>query len=161
MIVELTSEEMLTAAITGARRRISSLVRGRKDKTGWTKGVDYWGSDVEACGAEMAVAKMFDAYWHGVHADTAMFYEGDVRGWEVRWTKYKNGSLIVSPDDPDERCYILVTGMMPRYDVKGWIAGANAMKKKWLRTPDPDRPPKYWVEQKFLLPFEQEEAEAA
>lgn len=146
MEVTLTPEEMLQASVTGARRRILALEQGRKDRYGWGN-MDYWGIDIEGCLAELAAAKAMGLYWGGI-SDSARD-EGDINGIEVRSTKYKKGSLILHPDDPDERVFILVVGAAPEYNVAGWIRAKHGKKDKWWQERQKGRPC-YFVPQDAL-----------
>ena len=74
----------------------------------------------EALGAEVAVAK----YFRKPIDLTNLNYKlgADVgNNIEVKWTKWQDGSLILTELDRKEDIAILVTGSMPKYYVCGWI----------------------------------------
>jgi hypothetical protein len=49
-------------------------------------------------------------------------------------TRSKHGhDLILRHGDKDDRKYILVTGTAPKYEVHGWILGADAKQQKYLK----------------------------
>lgn len=101
----------------------------------------------EAYGAEVAVAKYFRK-----HIDLeASNYKNlaDVgNNIEVKWTKWQDGSLILSELDRKEDIAILVTGSMPKYYVCGWIPVAVARRPSHQRSDG-----SWWIGQADLHPM--------
>jgi hypothetical protein len=61
--------------------------------------------------------------------------------------------LIVRKDDKDEAIFILVTGLAPRYTVRGW-AYAKECKREEFWTTHGKRPPAYFFPQSALRSME-------
>jgi hypothetical protein len=104
--------------------------------------------DAEAIGAEMIVAqyfgiKNFEPTVGGfkLHADIG----GNV---EVKWTRYKDGHLLLSDRDRDSDIAILVTGKSPVYYLAGWIP-IKAAKRPTRKRSDGA----YWINQSDLNPM--------
>lgn len=134
--VELTTEEMRTAASVGVERRLRAVARGRRHRHDWS-GEGEWGVDINAAAAELAVAKVLGRYW----VDTANTdFDGDVGpGVQVRWTARANGRLLLHPDDGDTHVFVLVCGTMPAFTIPGWIRGRDGKRPEWWRQ-DTGRP---------------------
>ena len=103
----------------------------------------------EALGAEWIVAKYLGADYdpfvskHKEAADVAS-------NFEVRWTKYVAGQLIVHEYDRANDIAILVTGQAPHYFIAGWIPIAMAQRPKYRHSKQPN----WWVTQINLQPIE-------
>lgn len=70
--------------------------------------------------------------------------------FEVKWTRWTDGHLIVAPQDRDRDIAILVTGSCPTYEIKGWMPVKMAKQAKFKASHDTS----YWVSQPNLQPFE-------
>ena len=101
----------------------------------------------EALGAEVAVAKYFRK---PIDIDNLNFKQGaDVgNNIEVKWTKWQDGSLILTELDRKEDIAILVTGTMPKYYVCGWIPVAIARRPSHQRSDGT-----WWIGQHDLHPM--------
>jgi hypothetical protein len=123
--VELTWQEMLLGATHGVYRRIVNTKAKNKDKRGkWA--LDVWSQDIEGALSEIALAKWLGVYWSGasfVRAD-------DVIGYEVRWTHWDNGHLPLHRSDIDEKRYVLVTGGLGKYVIRGWIYARDGKREE-------------------------------
>lgn len=149
--VVLTPGECRIAAYTGVNRRLEAMAASRVEVYGKAAGGAYWETDLEAAAAELALAKALGVHWCGMDGpdkDT-----GDVAGAQVRHTKRENGSLICHDRDADDHRFVLVTGSMPAFTVRGWILGGDAKDKRFWR----DRPavprPAFFVPQSALKPL--------
>lgn len=86
-----------------------------------------------ACG-ELAVAKMLNKYW--APSVNTFHNVPDIQpNIEVRTTERPDGSLIVRDNDPEDRYYVLVVGVPPTMDVRGFIRGSEAKRDEFLRNP--------------------------
>lgn len=150
--VTLSGYEMLLAGQAGVMRQVEAIRRGRKDAYGF-KG-DAWGVHIEGAGGELAVAKLVGAYWNACVRNPDEL-PGDVGNYEVRTPSRPNSRLIVHPQDPDDRPFVLVTGTMPNYTIHGYILGSDAKQQQWWEDPVGGRPA-YFVPQSALLPMSQE-----
>jgi hypothetical protein len=70
--------------------------------------------------------------------------------FEVRWTKYVAGQLIIHEYDRPTDIAILVTGQSPHYFIAGWIPIAMAQKPRYRHSKQPN----WWVTQINLQPIE-------
>jgi len=101
----------------------------------------------EALGAELAVARYFKQ-----PIDLSNLYyknKADVgHNFEVKHTKWKDGSLILRDHDRKEDIAILVTGSMPKYYLCGWIPIAVARRPSQKRNDGA-----WWIGQQDLHPM--------
>ena len=137
MIVTLTWAEQILAAQCGVLRNVEALRLGCRRE--YSRKLDHaTATNIDAAGAEMAVAKMLGRYWL---AGVNEFDIADVApNLEVRHTQNSNGRLIVRRDAPEDRPFFLVRGTMPRYEIVGWIWACDAKRKEWLDDPNGDGP---------------------
>jgi hypothetical protein len=129
--VVLNEHELDLAGGVGVRRQVSALAAGRKDRHGM-KPEDGWKVHVEGACGELAVAKYLGKYWDG-SVDTFRRLP-DLGNVEIRTRSKHYYELIIRRDDDPEKFYVLVTGIAPRYRVRGWIKGADARNSDWLRS---------------------------
>ena len=118
----MTWPECHQAAFIAVNRQLTSMSRGSRHRYG-ADPFNHWTIAIEGCGAELAVAKYLDRYWA---ARSTLDYDGDVGQEQVRQTAHEHGRLIVHREDNGNARFWLVTGMMPRYTIRGWIRGAEA-----------------------------------
>jgi hypothetical protein len=109
--------------------------------------------DAQSIGAEMVVArylgiKDFEPTYN-TFKNEADIELGNAR-FEVKWTKWIEGSLIIKRSDRDQDIAILVTGASPNYKLCGWIPVSIAKKPKYANS----RGDSYWVGQHDLRPME-------
>lgn len=150
--VELTKYEAYMAADVGCRRQISSAYRKSKSRFGKLD-KDY-PFEIHIAGAlgELACAKALNIYWPG-GVDT--FKAADLgANLQVRTRPKPELDLIVRDDDKDEDVFILVTGTLPKYTVRGWIGGADAKQPQWKKNPN-GWGAAYFIPQSALRPMDQ------
>jgi len=148
--VTLSKAELQMAATCGVQRHIEALEQGKQDSFGYD-GLDGWTVHIEGAAGELAIAKVIQKYWPG----TVNTFKngGDIgKTKQVRTRSKHEWDLIVRPGDRDEDIFFLVTGRAPSYKVWGWIKGADAKKKEWLKTHG-GRPPAYFVPKDALTPI--------
>jgi hypothetical protein len=133
------------------------LAKNNKDYWEWKEGSytpeksfhDQIAQDAHAIGAEWIVAKYlgfdFDPFEQKgkIMADVGNHFE-------VRWTKYVAGQLIIHEYDRPNDVAILVTGESPHYFIAGWIPIAMAQRPKYRHSKQPN----WWVTQINLQPIE-------
>jgi hypothetical protein len=151
MKIALTKEEAEQAAIMGVKRRLTNLFRELRDLShhGPPIGGNWWSNDIEAAGAELAFAKYIGEEWVG---SVNTFSAPDVgTNWQVRYTNIDHGCLIIRKKDKGKlnQNFVLITGNMPNYTVKGYIKGDDALDKKYVRNPN-NGEPAFFVPQKDL-----------
>ena len=119
--VTLSYAEVTLAAHVGVMRRISAIKRGRKGNYDCVNERDGWTWDIRGAIAECAVAKHTGTYWFGKIDDLS---HGDVGDLEVRSTVWPTGHLLIHPEDPDDKKFILVLeNNLPVCTLAGWIYG--------------------------------------
>jgi hypothetical protein len=147
--ITLTPAEARFAALVGTERQITSMLNGNRPRPGIKPEV-AWNIHIEGAAAEMAFAKAMGWYWD---ASVGVFHrQADVRHVHVRSTSWPNGKLIIRPDRDAPGIYVLVTGIFPRYQVRGWARwpGCPAIEEQ----PDPGQPPALFIRQADLQPLD-------
>ena len=111
--VTLNKEELRLGALLGTDRMLEVLK---------PKHIALWGRNINGCLAEIAVAKALDVQF--IPTINTFHEVSDLPGGiEVRWTKHRNGSLLVRTNDVLDRRYVLVLGQAPTFIVAGWAWG--------------------------------------
>jgi hypothetical protein len=110
----------------------------------------YMAELAESIGSEWAVAKYFGKKFDPFDLDKGKIRADVGDNFEVRWTKYELGQLIVYEYDRPTDIAILVTGTAPNYYIAGWIPVAIAQKPRYRHT----KQPTWWVTQINLQPIE-------
>lgn len=148
----ITRDEEWTA-LACAIKRIAQI-HGNPDhnsrfdkKLSW---FDYVAQIAESIGAEIAVAK-----WLGITTfdpnESHFKKTADIGShFEVKWTRWESGALIIGDNDRNQDIAILCTGKSPNYVIRGWIPVTIAKNKQWRRADQPT----FWVDQYHLHPME-------
>ena len=147
--INQTPAQMLTAMHVAAMWQVQNTKNGAKHRYGYD-GLDSLTIAAEACMAEMAVAKWMDRFWCGKVGNGDA---GDLTGMEVRHTTHDGGHLIVHPGDNDLARFVLVTGSMGKYRLRGMIMGRDAKQTRYWKELQAGRPA-YCVPQADLAPVE-------
>lgn len=150
--VELTWAEVKMATTVGITRQIASLQDGRTSVAKMEE-VLGWSNNIEGACGEMVVAKALGVYYDG-HVNEFTRSVGDVDGWEIRTRSRHNYDLLVRPRDSEDKRYLLVTGVAPKYCIRGWAYGHEAKQEKWLKAYTTNRPDAYFMPQRELHDFE-------
>ena len=147
-------EEVRQYAHVGVERRISGLKDGRQPAYGIKAGAQ-WNEDIEGAGGEMMAAKALGLFWSGtIGVVRAPDLEGYAQRIEVRTTPYRDGHLLLHPNDPDNAVCILVVGSTPRFELKGWILAKDGkLKEYWGELKGQEGRPAFLVQQAALRPF--------
>ena len=80
---------------------------------------------INQAGAELAFAKAMG--WEDWTFDEES-EPGMVRGYRVQWSADPNAGLVVHDENDDEARYVLVTGRMPTFQVRGWTTVGEAKR---------------------------------
>lgn len=155
MVVTLTTFEVEVAMLVGRRRQENNSAvgvwNGRRMRQRWGASNNYedcLNRHQQGAAAEMAVAKALGVYWDMVVDYTPNLV--DIQpNIEVRTTTRSNGSLIIHPEDSDDRLFYLVVGELPSYNVVGSIRGADGKRPLWWRESGV-RFPAYFIPQSAL-----------
>lgn len=140
-------------ALACAIRRISEIHGSPDHESRYDKRLsfhEYIGQVSESIAAEIAVAR-----WLGFKDfnpnDSKFKKTADIGSqFEVKWTKWDQGSLIIQDNDRNQDIAILATGRSPVFKLIGWIPISIAKNKQWRRSDQPT----FWVEQYHLHPME-------
>jgi len=155
MIVQLTNDEQIAITQAGLHRaiRYQPQWEGRTYKRNYQHDreqlnfAQFVVQQSEAIAAEVAVSKYFRLpldLENLNYKNTA-----DVgNNIEVKWTKWLDGSLILTELDRKEDIAILVTGSMPKLKVCGWIPIVMAQRNKQQRSDG-----SWWISQHDLHPM--------
>jgi len=164
-IVVLDKADLLRAVPIGAMRKALHRLashRGEKrpDGNGQRGGEERspW-DEVEAAAAEYAVAKYLHRFWPADFAKRRKSVDilPDI---EVRLTKYETGHLLIYDEDNPAYKFVLVTGAIPEFTIRGWLLGEDAMNADyWGRTRE-DRAACFMVPQDRLRPIAELRIEA-
>ena len=118
---------MLAKAL-GEHRQAQSVAKGLKDSHGFEG--DGALIHTEGVGGELAFAKAYDLY--------PGFTEGTFKtadfcaNIQVKTRSKHSYDLLVRKDDSPEDIFVLVTGQLPKYRIRGWMLGHEAMKEQFL-----------------------------
>jgi hypothetical protein len=147
MWVDLSLAEMINGAIVGAIRHFESTQKGHRPNHGFDPENSALSIHIEGACGEIAVAKSRNMYFSG---SVGTFKGADLgKLVQVRTRSRHEFDLIVRSDDADTHAFVLVTGVAPRYCVRGWIYGHEAKLDKYLRCYG-NRPAAYFVPQSDL-----------
>ena len=140
----LDEDDMRRGAHAGIERTLNGIFRGLTDQFGAKRN---WEGDIEACLAELALAKARGLQWHGVNEERGIDVGSNT---EVRHTPLPYGRLILHRKDKDKTPYWLVTGRMGRYTFRGWIYALAGKLDKWWKDPTHQNRWAFFVPQKDL-----------
>lgn len=146
--VALTVSEMQIAATVGMMRQIENLTVGRKDAHGAEK-EDGWQYHIEGAGGELAFAKWADRFWSGAIGNLKA---DDVGTTQVRTAMAHHKRLILHRTDPDGRKFVFVTGVMPRFMIRGWTWARDGKQERFWSDPKGGRPA-FFVPTNLLRPM--------
>ena len=141
--VNLTTYELQLASFVGWRRQLHAVIQDKKDAHGIDPAMG-WGVHVNGACGELAVAKLTGRYWDG-SVDT--YKAGGDMGAQVniRTRSLHHYELIVRPGDTYSGYWILVTGVAPRFIVRGYVFGQEIIHVGRVDDFGNGRPPAYVV----------------
>ena len=150
--VKLSYEDEVTAHEVGFLRA-KELASVANHPSRYDKGLNYHEyitQLAESVGSEIAVAKYFDLTefkpTHGTFKTQA-----DVGSrLEVKWTRWKDGHLIIHQSDRIDDIAVLVTDRSPVYYLMGWIPIKQAKTSRTYRRSEKN----WWINQADLRPME-------
>lgn len=151
MEVKLSEMEIRMAALVGLERYLKSRASSLQDAHGYNQvGASALVNDITAACAEVACAKGLKRYWGG---PVGNFKGPDVGKYQVRYTDRVDGCLIIRTNDDDLSFFILVTGNIPQFNIRGYIQASVAKGNSiWLQDPN-ERPEAWFVPQSELTPI--------
>lgn len=147
--VTLSATEMEIAALVACKRNIQNLILGRKDAHGASR-ENCWQLNIDGALGEMAVAQWRDKYWTG---NLGNLKAADVGSLEVRTSLRDDARLILHKDSPDNRCFILVTGVGPVFMLRGWIWAREGKRSEFWCDPTSQGRAAFFVPQSVLRPM--------
>ena len=104
--------------------------------------------DAESIGAEIVVARYFGIMDFELTVGGFKLHADIGANIEVKWTRWKDGSLILTERDRDSDIAVLVTNPSPSYYICGWIQ-VKAARRPARRRSDGS----YWIGQQDLFPI--------
>lgn len=140
------SRHLVRVELTDAQRREIHEAAGEVQE--WARAVgarsyfappDQMHTTVNGFGAEVAAAVALGVPWR--RPDPRTRHDGDlIDGTEVRSTRYATGKLLIRPEDYEERAFVLVTGMVPHFVIRGWKRCCESRRDEWWWPSAPERP---------------------
>jgi hypothetical protein len=150
--VSLTYAEELEAHQAGFERA-KALKATANHASRYDKGLNYHSfiaQLAEAVGSEIAVARYFGLFDFMPTHNTFKRQADVAQRIEVKWTRWKDGHLVVHKSDRDTDIAVLVVGQSPDYYLAGWLPVESAKSKRyWVES---ER--NWWVGQSNLNPME-------
>lgn len=144
--INLTPAEIQMAAFVGIQRTVQCIQGTGVNHRYGAKDTEAWQRSIEGALGECALAKHLDHFWSkGTPGAT------DVGPHDVRATHHVNGKLIVHPTDDDNRRYYLLTGILGKYTIHGYMYGKDAKQNKYWADPQGTGRPAYFVPQSDLI----------
>jgi hypothetical protein len=135
----------------GLERQIEAIKRGMKPRFAYRDEREKWGGHVVGAMAEMALAKWTGLYWsHGVN--TFRWAADVAAGIEVRWNNWEPPKLKIRDDEKLESVVVLVSGVPPLLQLRGWIVASEGMRPEWRAAPN-GGPPAYFIPLANLKPM--------
>ena len=145
---KLSVEDMVTSHVVAVERATSKEIKVDRSfqKLSWHENI---ARDAEAAGAEIAFAK-----WLGIQGFTPTVDtfkgEADVGSkYEIKWTSWVDGNLILTERDREQDIAVLVTGHAPNVYLCGWVPISMARRHKQRRSDG-----SWWIGQSDLHPME-------
>jgi len=124
--VEMSSHELLYAAMAGCQRRVIAMGRNRPQYYGAEERMNYWQIDIQGAISEYALAKSLNMFWEPATNECLKDLPGDVGEYQIRSTSYKTGHLIVHSADNDEAAFIFAIIAEPYVKLAGYLMGHEA-----------------------------------
>ena len=126
--IKLTVSEIRVAAQVGVARKLSSMEKNlnQNESYNYQKAWDY---DINGAAAELAFCK-----WKGIHwsASVDNFTGADVGDdIQIRNAQKDDGSLAIKEHDQNDHVFVLLTGRIPEFTLRGWIRGKDGKKPHW------------------------------
>jgi hypothetical protein len=149
--VVISSDEVAQACTTGCIRNWTA--NSARDHKSSRDPANSWGINIEGAAAEIAVARTLGQYWTGA------IFDGDQNRADVgskigvRWTNYKDGHLILKESDSIEIDYVLVTGAIPNFQIRGYINGKDAKTDERFIRVGQGNEIQFWIPQEHLQPI--------
>ena len=156
--ITLTWSQCEQAATAGIHRRLIALRDARPARYGF-KEDDTWGSDIESCGAELAVAFFLGIYWTPWERRPSNVTADVGRDIQVRRRSRRGWNLLLHPGDPDNHRFVLVYGELPTFVLAGWTTGYEGKVDRYWGDPYKTTRPAFWVPQDELRDPEELKAE--
>jgi len=126
--------------MVGVMRRIMAIKKNRTPYDG-IGGDTEWQADIVGAIGECILSKYLNIYWSPEvgKLDTE---QGDVAGYQVRATSWRNGNLRIKKADDPEDIFVLVTGENTaalEWTIRGWCYGGDAQKEEYWVSKQKDR----------------------
>ena len=137
MLVTLTWAEMKLGGDVGLMRRVSAIIRERKEPFGQPE-INEYDRDVLGSQAELAVAKGMNLFWSGALGDLRAKDVGGIL--QVRANKRKHHRLTLHKSDPDDDPFVCVYCDAPRFYLLGWTFGKDGKRVEYWGDGLPGRP---------------------
>jgi hypothetical protein len=126
--ITLSKVEIEIARLIGTYRSNESLKEGLLNRR--ESGLAF---DIQNIAAKIVYAKYRDLYFD---PSIDNFHGPDFKSnVKIRHTVYDTGKLIIRPQDDLNYYYVLITGKLPTFKIRGFIYGADAVRSEWHQDP--------------------------
>lgn len=147
--VTLTQSQVEHGAFEGFMRASRALFNDYRDRNGAPRD-QLWQFHIEGACGEIAFCKWRNIFWQ---ADRD-FSHADAGTVGVRTRSRLDYELRLFPSDEDDRPYVLVLGVAPKYTLRGWIWGREGkLRKYWGNPTGNSREPAFWVPHSAMRPM--------
>src|SRR5262245_34183499 len=134
------------AAHVGVLRQVNALKNGFQNAHG-AQDDNNWQTHVEGACGECTAGKFLGLHWNG---NIEKLGGPDVGPYGVRTRSEHWHDLILHRSDPDDRVFILVTGLNGNYVVRGWIFARDGKKPEYWSDPSKKNRWAFFVPQEVL-----------
>lgn len=147
-LIKFTLSEVELSINAGILRRKECIRKGNQNSGYGKEKTGVWDADIEGAGAELAFFKYKHLYWEGVVNN----FKGPdaLSNIQIRNTTLDRGKLIFRDDDNKEHYYILITGRIPYFKIRGFMLGKDTIRDQWVYAPN-EQKPAWFVPQENLI----------
>lgn len=150
LAVKLDRGEVHLAAMMGCLRQIDNIFAEKQSYIDEEQGEGFgWAANIEGCLGEIAFAKWSKRYWGG---NLGNYKADDVGPYQVRTRSKHEYELPIYPRDRPDRYYVLLTGTVPEYRVRGYVWGADGKRPEFYTRYGKGRPA-FYVPYRLIIPL--------
>lgn len=152
--VSLSFDDAKFCCWKGCLRQLNAMSKKLRDNHGLKPDtVNGWSEHIEGFAGELAVAIALGLPRPDVERE-AFRTAHDVGGLVDVRTRSKHWyDLPLYEKDPHDRIFILVTGRIPNFRLRGWILARDGKREEFYKKLNNDRPPGWFVPASNLRPM--------
>lgn len=147
--INLTWTESLQVAQLGVMWELSAIF-GKRGEHAYEHPQVAWKAHIEGAAAEYAVAKFLGIFWEPFcnQPHDVFVRKPDVGPFQVRNGEKHHYRLTLRPGRDEEKPnvpFILCTGILPNFRVRGWLYGREVIQAKYYEDPGNKGAPAWWA----------------